>query len=236
MRLVMIATVMLGCLARAASAAPLVLSGDLDDAGNTALYWSDLGPALFDNDGNIANNVAIYELSVAADSTVTFTSSGYLLGGIEPYFSVFSGTGNAATFVTSNEIEDLFNIDFSFSLALLAGDYMLTIGSWVNQPFAWNNPDGDPTLGDGFTGLGVPSAGTYFYEVSLDCVAVTAADPCDVADGTITPVPVAEPASLLLMAVGLGAAARLRRRRSPEASTPSTWTATTLRNPPAELS
>jgi hypothetical protein len=205
-------------VAASAGAAPIVLSGDLDDAGNTALVWSDLGAALFDNDNNIANNVAIYAFSVAAASTVSFESVGYAAFGIEPYFSIFSGDGAGATFLDSNGLSDPFNIDFSFSKALAAGDYMLAIGSWVNMSFAENNPDADPTLGDGFTGLGVPSSGTYYYEVHVTCepesapaADVCTAEPGGVTTGTTGTVP--EPASFLLSALGLGAAVRMFRER-----------------------
>lgn len=83
MRRAVLTAMLLGCLALPASAAPVVLSGSLDDAGNAALVWSDLGAALFDNAGNIANNVAIYSLSIGSASTVTFESFGWGLGGFD---------------------------------------------------------------------------------------------------------------------------------------------------------
>ncbi|HET9269365.1 MAG TPA: DVUA0089 family protein [Vicinamibacterales bacterium] len=221
MRQALLLSIVLGLLAGPASAAPIVLSGSLDDTGNTALFWSDLGAPRFVDGFDLANNIAVYSFSLAVDSTVTFESFGWGLGGVEPYFSVFDGSGNAATFLDSNGISDPFNIDFLFSRSMAAGDYMLAIGSWMNMSFAENNPDADPMLGDGFTMLGVPSAGTYYYDVHVTCEpdTPTTAVPCSAAGGDVTATTTTgtapEPGSLALMALGLGvAAAKTLRRRA----------------------
>jgi len=155
-------------LSGVAEGAPVILTfaGYFNDSGNSALVGSDLGAAGFADDNAIANNVALYDLTVPANSTVTFASVGYSLGGAEPYFSLFAGTGNAATFLDSNYYIPA--IDFSFSRSLNAGSYRLALGVWLNMSFAENNPDPNPTLGDGFTGLGVPMGlGDYYYELTV---------------------------------------------------------------------
>jgi hypothetical protein len=40
------------------------------------------------------------------------------------------------------------------AFTLPAGNYLLALGTFANMAFAENNPDADPTLGDGFIGLG----------------------------------------------------------------------------------
>ena len=61
----------------------------------------DLGAALFGDDFEIANNVALHTFSVAAPGSFNFDSNGYDAGGIDPYFTLF-GTGPTATFLASN--------------------------------------------------------------------------------------------------------------------------------------
>jgi hypothetical protein len=178
-----------------AQAAVITFSGFFDDPGNSALVASDLTAALFGNDNDIANNVALYDLVVPVGGIVTFESFGYAAGGAEPFLSVFAGSGGGATFVASNY--SILAIDFLMSEPLAAGAYTLAIGVWLNQSFAENNPDADPTLSDGFTSLGVPfGLGNTYYEIQVT-----------------TPDAVPEPAMLWLTGIGLAALARRRVRR-----------------------
>jgi len=161
------------------------------------LVYSDLGPALFGNDNEIANNVALYPLSVPVAGNVTFDSNGYMAGGAEPYFTLFQGSGLAATFLDSNYF--IPDIDFILSRNLAAGDYMVALGVWMNMSFAENNPDANPTLGDGFIGLGEPGRlGNYYYEL-----AVTTPDQA-----------VPEPSTLLLVGAGLVSLITVRKKLS----------------------
>jgi hypothetical protein len=49
--------------------------------------------------------VALYTFNVAASGSVSFTSLGFAGGGVDPYFSLFSGSGNAAGFLGSNYVQ-----------------------------------------------------------------------------------------------------------------------------------
>ncbi len=89
--------------ASSAYALPITFSGSLDDSANPNLFGSDLGiPSFDDSVEPIANNVAIYTFNLSTPQTVSFTSYGYADGGIDPYFTLFMGIGNGATFLASN--------------------------------------------------------------------------------------------------------------------------------------
>lgn len=184
-----------------AAAAPLTVSGFLDDcAGNAALVGSDLlAPSCVD-DLSVVNNVGIYGFNVAPAEagTVRFRSVGHAAGGAEPYFSLFQGSGTGASFVASNLAEPL--IDFDFAVVLAAGDYMIAIGAWQNMSFAENSGAGG--LAEGFIGLGVPNGiGTSYYEL-------------DVSFGRLPPPnPIPAPGTLALVALGLLASRHIRRSR-----------------------
>jgi len=189
-----------GLATHAAASYAVTFSGYVNDAVNPALVHSDLGPALFGDDFEIANNVALHTFNVAAAGNYNFDSNGFAAGGIDPYFTLFSGTGPAATFLASN-YDQAFSTggDFLINLALAAGDYTIALGTFANQAFAENNPDADPDLGDGFTLLGGPDfLGNYYYELSVDI-----GEP---------PPPVPEPGSLLLLLTGLAMVGAGRRR------------------------
>jgi hypothetical protein len=188
-----------GLATHAAASHAVTFSGYVNDPANPALVHSDLAPALFGDDFEIANNVALHTFSVAAAGNVIFDSNGFDAGGIDPYFTLFSGTGPTATFLASN-YDQAFSTggDFLINLALAAGDYTIALGTFANQAFAENNPDADPSLGDGFTFLGGPGfLGNYYYELSVDLG---------------EPPPVPEPGSLLLLLTGLAMVGARRRR------------------------
>ncbi len=183
-------------LAATLAGASTTLSGNLGDAGNAALVGSDLGAPDFTDDNAIANNVALYVFSTVVGGTVSVVSTGFAGGGVDPYFTLFSGSGSTATFYDSNYAQaTTTGGDFTWTGTLAAGTYEIALGSFENMSFAENLGSG--TLGDGFIGLGDPnSLGNGSYSLNLT-----------------TPVP--EPSGMGLMAVGLAAlAARRWRGRS----------------------
>lgn len=220
-RIVALVAVCLWVLIGSAHAVELTVSGYLDDSTNPALVGSDgymdLHAPRFGNDDEIARNVALYELTVSAGATVFFDSFGYAAFGAEPYFSLFDGSGTAATFVDSNFNCDFFNIDFSCSLLLTAGTYMVALGVWENMSFAENNPDADPALGDGFTALGDPNRlGSYYYELRISSDEETAFEATPAGDLRSTPPTIPAPSTLLLVGCGLVGLARTTRARMRE--------------------
>jgi hypothetical protein len=188
-----------GLATHATASYAVTFSGYVNDPANPALVHSGLGPALFGDDFEIANNVALHTFSVAAAGNVIFDSNGFDAGGIDPYFTLFAGTGPTATFLASN-YDQAFTTggDFLINLALAAGDYTIALGTFANQAFAENSPDADPSLGDGFTFLGGPGfLGNYYYELSVDLG---------------EPPSVPEPGSLMLLLAGLAMVGAGRRR------------------------
>jgi hypothetical protein len=164
-------------LINAVEAQSITFGGFLNNPGNTALVGSDLGAPLFGNDFEIANNVALYVISVPTAGTVNFRSVGFVAGGADPYFTLFRGTGSSATFVGSNYTQ-AFSTGGEFNLffALTAGNYTVATGAFANMSFAENLGTG--TLGDGFIGLGEPDAlGNYYYELQIDLGQQVAAIP-----------------------------------------------------------
>lgn len=186
----------LAAMAGPVFASVVTFSGNLGDTTNTALVASDLGPALFTDDWDRANNVALYELAVPYGGNVNFASTGFAAGGIDPYFTLFSGTDRAsATFRESNYANAVLGQggDFTLDAVLAAGNYTVAIGAYVNQSLT-ENPGGG-FLAQGFTGLGGPfflNDGSYKFVIT-------------------TPVP--EPGTALMALTGLFALAWASRRR-----------------------
>ena len=151
---------------------------------------SDLGPALFTDDWEIANNVALYPLSVPFAGAVTFDSNGFAVGGADPYFTLFAGNDTAATVAGSNYDQAFFGVggDFLLNINLAAGDYQVAMGVFSNMSSAENWGSG--TLGDGFTFGGPAYLGNYYYELGVTTP-----------DGPTPQVP--EPCTLLLTMLGL---------------------------------
>jgi hypothetical protein len=193
-------------LAGPAFADSFTLSGFLDDAGNLALASSDPGAPSFVDDFDIANNVALYDLSITVPGTFSFEGVGFGLGGIDPYFTLFEGTGSGATFFGSNFFEAFSTGgDFSIDFVLAAGDHTVAIGAFANMSFAENFGIG--TLGDGFVGLGQPDfLGNYYYQINVES---TDGEGAPVGEGPPPPVTVPEPLTVWL--VGLGLAGVLTR-------------------------
>lgn len=194
-----LAPLFVAMIAGPALAAVVNLSGALDDTANTALVASDMGTALFTDDLATANNVALHVLHVAVGGSVNFTSTGFALGGIDPYFTLFSGTAWAtATFVDSNYLHaSSLGGDFSQDIVLSAGDYTVAVGAYENMSFAENLGSG--VLADGFIALGGP---TFFGDGRY---AFTITTP----DTTTVP----EPGSALLSLTAAGVVVWTQRRR-----------------------
>ena len=184
-----------------AAAAVITLSGLLNDPGNAALRGSGPAPSppLFGDDLAIANNVALYQLSVSSAGFVQFDSNGFAAGGVDPYFTLFSGTGSGATFLGSNFAQAISTGgDFLLTFSLAAGSYTVALGVFENLSFAENAGSGN--LGDGFIGLGEPaSLGNSFYELAITTP-----------DGPGPPL--SEPSSVILLLLGLAATVAIRRR------------------------
>ncbi len=179
------------------------LSGNLGDSSNAALVGSDLGAALFDTPDDIADNVAIYSVVVAADGELKITSTGFAAGGVDPYFTLFSGAGTTATFYASN-FDQAFSTggDFVFDQTVAAGTYQIALGAFANESFAENQGTG--TLADGFIQLGLTgSLGDGSYSLTVDVGG---------GGGGTTPVP--EPANAAFMLAGLAALGASVKRRS----------------------
>ncbi len=179
-------------------------SGYFNNAGNTALVGSDLGPPLFANDFEIANNVALHVISITEPGNVRFLSKGFTAGGADPYFTLFQGTGASATFLGSNYTQAFSTGgDFDLSFTLTPGNYTVALGAFANMSFAENLGVG--TLGDGFIGLGEPDIlGTYYYELEIDVPLVAS---------TAIPTLTQWGMIILVAVVGVNSVYYLRKRR-----------------------
>jgi hypothetical protein len=173
-------------LATSLAGASTTYDGNLGDSGNAALVGSDLGAPDFTDANSVADNVALYAFTVWRAGTVSIVSTGFAGGGVDPYFTLFSGSGNAATFLDSNYAQATSTGgDFTWTGTLAPGSYEIALGAFENMSFAENLGTG--ALGDGFIFLGDPnSLGSGAYALTLT-----------------TPVP--EPASGWLLAIGLAA-------------------------------
>jgi len=127
------------------------ITGRLDDPSNPLLVGSDLGAPGFADTATIANNVALYAFTLTASGMVTIQSTGFAAGGVDPYFSLFAGSGNAATFVDSNYAQAFSTgDDFLWSATLAAGAYQLALGAFANLSLAENVGSGSTNFGTFF--------------------------------------------------------------------------------------
>lgn len=189
----------LALTAAVAHADTVTLSGYLNDPANAALVYYDLTPALFGDDWEIANNVAIYDLALPVAGNVEFRSLGFGKGGLDPYFTLFEGTGGTATLLGSNYAQAFSTGgDFDLFFDLAAGSYTLAMAVFPNMSFAENLGSG--TLADGFLGLASPDyMGNTYYELAVTYQG-----------GGVPSVP--EPATWLLVLPGLALIWMKRRR------------------------
>jgi len=181
----------------ASHAQSVVCSGCLDDPANTALLFSDLTAPSFVDERAVANNVALYALDVQAAGLVSIVSTGFGVGGTDPFFTLFRGADASAPVVGSSYAQALSTGgDFSQSAVLAAGAYRIALGAHANMSLAENLGSG--VLGDSFIALGVSDAlGDSRYRTVVDVNA-----------------PVPEPAAAWLLAAGM-AALQFRRRVRP---------------------
>jgi hypothetical protein len=194
------AVLVLASAAGSGWATAVTYSGNLGDAANRALVASDLSTALFTDDLATANNVALYALTVPYGGSTSFVSTGFALGGADPYVTIFTGVNRvSASFLESNYLH-AFSVggDFTLAMTLAPGEYTVAIGVFANQSFAENL--GSAFLADGFTGLGGPAyfgSGDYALTIALPDAAV-----------------VPEPSTGLLILTGVCLFACARRRQT----------------------
>jgi hypothetical protein len=147
----------------------------------TLLTFTDLASAGFLSftgslDPNNPNDVFITPFTLSSQANLNIQTWGFggtagapgganaagaviLAGGFDPYVSLFTGTGNGATFLASNDdglcppgTPFLACADSTLNIAnLAAGSYTLALTLPFNFSFAENQGSG--TLGDGFIGL-----------------------------------------------------------------------------------
>lgn len=165
-----LAVLVLSALAWPVLAHVVSFTGELDDSGNTALVAFNMTAAQFSDDLATANNVALHVLHVAVGGSAQFTSTGFAGGGIDPYFTLFSGSDPATATLLISNYDHAWTLggDFSLGAALAPGDYTLAIGAFANMSFAENLGGG--VLADGFIGLGEPAFfgdGRYAFSVTL---------------------------------------------------------------------
>ena len=171
---------------------------------------------------NDPNDVALFTFTLSSTGSVSIQTWGYgggtnasgtviAAGGFDTYVSLFSGVGNSATFLASND--DGLCPPGNGSVAcrdstlgvttLAAGSYTVALTVFDNFSFAENTGSG--TLGDGFIGLG-----NYFDAASNTIrTSAYAIDITTKGSGTQTP----EPSTFALIAPGLLLVALSQRRR-----------------------
>jgi len=184
-------------------------------------------------DPNNPNDVYLYTFALSSSTSVTIQSYGYggsgnapggvnaagtviPAGGFDTYFSLFQGTGNAATFVVSNDDGGCSQAapvngyceDSRLVASLTAGNYTLALTLPFNFSFAENYGSG--TLGDGFIGL----QGDYYDANSGQVRSSNFAFDISGAQSTTPPVTTTpEPASVALLGTGIAFTLAARRRR-----------------------
>lgn len=189
--------------ASTANAATILFEGTLDPATNSNLtYWDQFAVSyvapLAGADADMAFNVAVHTFSVTTAGSVTFASNGYGAGGFDSVVSVFEGTGGTAAY-QHHEYSPFMPGDFSFDLGLGVGDYTVAVSMFLNEPCASGPCFFMGTFDDGFTNL-----------VNFDPIAP---NPLFYSVQVTTPdAPIPEPASLVLVGIGLSALRRRVRR------------------------
>ena len=193
-----------------AHADPVTFGGSVADPNNPALMGSGSEPSTpsFGNPSDVANNVAVYSLTVPFGGFTDFNFGGFsdftfsplfqtsdASSGLQPYLSLFRGTGASATFfAASGGLPDR-SFDPDLRVFLTAGSYMIAISNMTNQSIAQLRQGG--TLGQGFSGRGDPALvgnGSYRLTVAL-------------------PSAIPEPEALWLLSIGVAALLLHRRQR-----------------------
>jgi len=176
-------------------------------------------------DADTPNDVALIEFSTSATADldiqtwsfgggVNAAGASIAAGGFDPYVSLFSGWGAAATFLASNDdglcppgtpspTPSPSCADSTLRLAnLAAGRYTLALTLPSNFSFAENLGSG--TLGDGFIGLAAS------WSDGACAASCSSAYAVDVSSATLVP----EPSAMSLLSLGLLALSVRRRWRS----------------------
>ena len=216
----LIAAASLCAVAGGASASSVVFSGAIDNCGsNAALRSSSLATltaADCPNDAIRINNVALYQFTVATAGSVSIQSDdlGFGLGpdSLNLYLSLFSGTGNSATFLSSS-VGQLPGSYPNITTGLAAADYTLVISGWgrlsgadaANESNAEFDPPGGLTLGRGFLG----NVGMFGSDSPNFGYHVTVTTPDDSGGGSVP-----APATFALALAALLGAAVVSRRRA----------------------
>lgn len=214
-----------------ASATSISLSGTLaspEDVVTTAFTLSS------------ASDVTIQTLGFGGGTNLEGTA--IPAGGIDPLIAVFSGLGSTAAILTDTTGAAIFSADtfpgFEGScppgrtdviggtpqcgdarltyLGLAAGDYTLLLTHALYIPLAVSPGPPDSTLlGDGFFDLTGGVFQTCVADADLTCVERTGNWAVDLTISPSTPnSPVSEPATILLLATGVGGLMSVRRARA----------------------
>jgi hypothetical protein len=109
------------------------------------------GPLMFSGNFATDDQVQLFDLTVAASSTITAQTTSYVTGGFDPYLSLFDGLGNL---IATNDDGTCGQVgadpstgncfDSFLQQSLGAGSYTLALTEYYNVA-------NGPTLGDGFS-------------------------------------------------------------------------------------
>ncbi|MCC6345058.1 MAG: DVUA0089 family protein [Bryobacterales bacterium] len=160
-----------------AAASTIQLTGNLNDSGDPGIFGPGINGAgaLFDSlDPSVSvNNIVLYSFTLESPASIHFSAPGADGTRIDPYLSLFAGSGSSATFQVSY-FGAAFGDPIDATRSIGAGDYVVALSAFLNQSFAENTGVG--TLGDGFIGLATYTGGTG-YDLRIDTETVAVPEP-----------------------------------------------------------